>query len=57
MVASRKLVEIANLFPVCKFKDKDHLKITKVHMLLIIRYIAVRVVLKELMKTELLDFQ
>lgn len=29
MVASRKLVEIANLFPVCKFKDKDHLKITK----------------------------
>ena len=31
MVASRKLVEIANLFPVCKFKDKDHLKITKVH--------------------------
>ena len=30
---SRKLVEIANLFPVCKFKDKDHLKITKVHIL------------------------
>ncbi len=26
-------LEIANLFPVCKFKDKDHLKITKVHML------------------------
>lgn len=33
MAASRKLVEIANLFLVCKFKDKDHLKITKVHML------------------------
>lgn len=27
MVASRKLVEIANLFPVCKFKDKDHLNL------------------------------
>ena len=33
MAASGKLVEIVNLFPVCKFKDKDHLKITKVHML------------------------
>ena len=32
MVASRKLVEIANLFPVCKFKDKDHLKTTKLNM-------------------------
>ena len=32
MVASRKLVEITNLFPVCKFKDKDHLKTTKVNM-------------------------
>ena len=33
MVASRKLVEIANLFPVCKFKDNDRLWIHKVHML------------------------
>lgn len=33
MVASRKLVEIANLFPVCKFKDRDHLKITKAYTL------------------------
>ena len=40
MAASRKLVEIANLFPVCKFKDKDHLKITKSTYALIIRYIA-----------------
>ena len=32
IIASRKQVEITNLFPVCKFKDKDHLKTTKVNI-------------------------
>ena len=32
IIASRKQVEITNLFPVCKVKDKDHLKTTKVNM-------------------------
>ncbi len=57
MVASRKLVEIANLFPVCKFKDKDHLKITKVHILLIIRTYSCKSSSEGTKETELLDFQ
>ena len=56
MVASRKLVEIANLFPVCKFKDKIFLKLKK-YIFFDYQTYSCKSSSEGTKETELLDFQ